>query len=379
VRLGGDEFAVCSEASESRNLPAELVALFDAPVVLGPRLFSITASIGVVLVDHHTASSAEALSHVDVAMYEAKSRKEPQRSGVVVLDGEARARAAARVQLRDDVSRPQLEQFRVVYEPVVELATGRIVGAEALLRWHHPLLGDIPPSTFIPLAEHVGAIHELGELALRRAVGDVATWLRAACDDGTPLEDLVVGVNLSPRQLGSPGLVELVEEVLTEHGVAPERLVLEITEEALLEDWDTAVLVVRELRALGVGVAVDDFGTGYSSMRYLRRFDTSTLKIDREFVEVVGEERRTRALVASVIELADSLGLTTVAEGVETLDQLQVLRSLGCRYAQGYLFDRPMERDAFGALLLAGHAYPLGPGSSPVVPAPRSERVLEQP
>jgi EAL domain-containing protein (putative c-di-GMP-specific phosphodiesterase class I) len=114
-------------------------------------------------------------------------------------------------------------------------------------------------------------------------------------------------------------------------------------------------------------------------MRYLRRFDTSTLKIDREFVEVVGEERRTRALVASVIELADSLGLTTVAEGVETLDQLQVLRSLGCRYAQGYLFDRPMERDAFGALLLAGHAYPLGPGSSPVVPAPRSERVLEQP
>jgi EAL domain-containing protein (putative c-di-GMP-specific phosphodiesterase class I) len=189
---------------------------------------------------------------------------------------------------------------------------------------------------------------------------------------GEPLAEAVVGVNLSPRQLGSPGLVDLVRAVLAEHGVAPERLVLEITEEALLEDWDTAVDVVSELRELGVGVAVDDFGTGYSSMRYLRRFETSTLKIDREFVEVVADEPRTRALVASVIDLARALDLVTVAEGIETLDQLEVLRALGCRRAQGYLFDKPMSRDAFGELLLARHTYPMGPHPAQrTVPVPR--------
>ena len=372
ARLGGDEFAVCVAGGAAEPLAAELLTLFDTPVVLGPRQFRITASIGVVVAGRDTATSAVALSHVDVAMYEAKARKEPQRSGVVVLDGKARAQAAARVQLRDDVSHPKLEQFRVLYEPVVDLATGRIVGAEALLRWCHPLLGEVSPATFIPLAEQVGGIQELGELALRSAVGDLAGWLRASAAEGEPLDEAVVGVNLSPRQLGTPGLVDLIRDVLEEHDVPPERLVLEITEEALLEDWDTAVEVVHELRALGVGVAVDDFGTGYSSMRYLRRFETSTLKIDREFVEVVADEPRTRALVASVIDLARALELVTVAEGIETLDQLQVLRALGCRLAQGYLFDRPMDREAFGALLLARHTYPMGPHPVPqVVPVPR--------
>jgi predicted signal transduction protein with EAL and GGDEF domain len=188
------------------------------------------------------------------------------------------------------------------------------------------------------------------------------------------VDDVVVGVNLSPRQLGAPGLVDLVHDVLEEHDVAPRHLVLEITEEALLEDWDTAVDVVRELRAIGVGVAVDDFGTGYSSMRYLRRFATSQIKIDREFVEAVAHEKRTRILVASVVDLAADLGLTTVAEGIETLDQLHIMRSLGCRLAQGYLFDRPMERNAFAALLRDGHTYPVARTSSrcPGRPLPAS-------
>jgi len=373
ARLGGDEFAVCADSALPTVLADELVRVFDDPVELGPREFTITASIGVVLADRATSSVAVALSHVDVAMYEAKSRKEPQRSGVVVLDGHARTEAAARVQLRDDVSRPRLEEFRLVYEPVVDLATGSVVGAEALLRWRHPLLGDVPPGTFIPLAEQVGGILELGPFALRTAVADLASWLRTAEQDGAPLQSGTVAVNLSPRQLGTPGLVGLVSSVLAEHSVSAERLVLEITEEALLEDWDTAVDVVRELRRIGVGVAVDDFGTGYSSMRYLRRFDASTLKVDREFVEDVAHEPRTRALVASVVDLGRELGLVTVAEGIETLDQLRVLRGMGCRLAQGYLFDKPMERDAFGALLLAGHAYPVETWPTPVVPRPRAE------
>ncbi|MDX6220389.1 MAG: hypothetical protein QOJ48_2070 [Frankiales bacterium] len=373
ARLGGDEFAVCATGTTTAALAGSLAAALDEPVVLGARRFTVTASIGVVVADAGDATATVALSHVDVAMYEAKARKNPQRSAVVVLDGHARAQAAARVQLRDDVSRPDLTQFRMVYEPTVDLCDGAVTGAEALLRWRHPVLGEIGPAVFIPLAEQVGAIHVLGEHALRTSVTALADWLDAAEAGGEPLERASIGVNLSPRELGRPGLVDLVREVLLERELAPHRLILEITEEALLDDWDTAVEVIRELRALGVEVAVDDFGTGYSSLRYLRRFDTSMVKIDREFVQAVADEPRTRALVASVLDMSRSLELSTVAEGIETLDQLAVLRALGCRFAQGHLFDKPMEHDAFGELLLSRHHYPMAGYSMPI---PREDHGL---
>ena len=270
------------------------------------------------------------------------------------------------------MSRPNLEEFHLVYEPMVDLSDGSLVGAEALLRWDHPVLGSIAPTEFIALAEQVGAIGQLGEFALRTAVGDLARWLDEAKQSGLPLLRGAVGVNLSPRQLDSPGLCDLVRSVLAEHNLHPSRLVLEITEQALLDDWATVVDVVRELRAMGVWVAVDDFGTGYSSLRYLRRFDTSTVKIDREFIQALADEPRTQALVSSVLAMVHSLDLHSVAEGIETLDQLQILRQLGCRYAQGYLFAKPMRADAFGALLVGRHRYPMG--SSPdaaVLPVPR--------
>ncbi len=370
ARLGGDEFAVCLRSAEPAELGTRLVGALATPITVGRRDFTVTASIGVVLAD---AGAANALSHVDVAMYQAKSVKAPQRSRVVVLSGASREAATARVQLRDDISRPDLSQFRVVYEPMVDLATGALVGAEALLRWDHPTLGAVEPGEFIPLAETVGSIHALGELCLRSAVADLAGWLRTAQEQGEPLGTASVGVNLSPRQLGSLDLCDVVRDVLAEHQLPPYRLVLEITEQALMDDWATAVDVVRELRAMGVAVAVDDFGTGYSSLRYLRRFDTSTVKIDREFVQALPDEERTRALVASVLDMARALGLYTVAEGIETLDQLQVLRTLGCRFAQGYLFDRPMSATAFGDLLLARHTYPMAelPRTAALVPPPR--------
>jgi EAL domain-containing protein (putative c-di-GMP-specific phosphodiesterase class I) len=283
--------------------------------------------------------------------------------------------------MRDEVSRPDLTQFSIVYEPMVDLSDGSVVGAEALLRWNHPVLGNVPPSAFIPLAEQVGAIAELGEFALRTALGDLAGWMSTATSQGAPLGIASVGVNLSPRQLGVTGLCDLVRSLLAEHGLEPYRLVLEITEQALMDDWATAVEVVGELRSLGVGVAVDDFGTGYSSLRYLRRFDTSTVKIDQEFVQAMPDEPRTRALVASVLEMARSLDLYTVAEGIETLDQLQVVRGLGCRFAQGFLFDRPMRAEAFGALLLGRHRYPMGahPQSAlRTMPLPREEPAARQ-
>ncbi len=371
VRLGGDEFAVCLQGSSPpRLLGDRMVTALSTPVRVGRREFAITASIGVVVAD---SGAAVALSHVDVAMYQAKAAKEPHRSGVVVLFGATRDAAAARVQLRDDISHPDLTQFRVVYEPMVDLASGVVVGAEALLRWDHPVLGPIEPTEFIPLAESVGAIHLLGEFVLRTATRDLAGWLRTAQERGAPLGSASVGVNLSPRQLGRSDLCDLVREVLAEHDLPAYRLVLEITEQALMDDWATAVEVVSELRSIGVAVAVDDFGTGYSSQRYLRRFDTSTVKIDREFVQALPDEERTRALVASVIDMARSLDLYTVAEGIETLDQLQVLRTLGCRFAQGYLFDRPMRPEAFGELLVSGHTYPLTalPSTTALVPPPR--------
>jgi len=377
ARLGGDEFAVCATGTTAATLAGSLTAALDPPVVLGTRRFTVSASIGVVMADAchdgDAATARLAMSHVDVAMYEAKARKHPQQSAVVVLDGQARAQAAARVQLREDVSHPDLADFRVVFEPLVDLADGTVSGAEALLRWRHPVLGEVGPGVFIPLAEQVGAIHALGEHALRTAVHALADWLDEAEADGEPLERASIGVNLSPRQLGRPGLVDLVRDVLAERQLWPHRLVLEITEEALLDDWETAVDVIEDLRALGVRVAVDDFGTGYSSLRYLRRFDTTTLKIDREFVQSVADEPRTRALVASVIDMARGLDLTTVAEGIETLDQLAVLRALGCKYAQGYLFDKPMERDAFGELLLSRHRYPM---ASLPLPRQRPEALL---
>lgn len=374
ARLGGDEFAVCVRTDHRVRLLGEVLrATLDEPVHVGERSFAVTASIGVVVADAgHTPTPAVAMSHVDVAMYQAKAVKVPQRSTVVVLAGQARDQAAARVRLRDEVSHPELEQFHVVYEPMVDLSDGQVIGAEALLRWRHPVLGDVPPSTFVPLAEQVGAIHELGEFALRTAAADLAGWLAQAADAGDPLLRASVGVNLSPRQLGDPSLCDLVREVLEVNGLQPYQLVLEITEEALLDDWGTAVEVVRDLRDIGIAVAVDDFGTGYSSLRYLRRFDTCTVKIDREFVQAVADEPRTRALVASVLEMSRSLDLYSVAEGIETLDQLQVLRALGCRFAQGYLFDKPMAPEAFGTLLTTRHRYPMGPNpAGGLVPVPR--------
>jgi diguanylate cyclase (GGDEF)-like protein len=373
TRLGGDEFAVCVPAAQAPRLDQLIVEAFDQPVAIGSRRFAVTASVGVVVTGPDDREAAVVLSHVDVAMYEAKASKEPHRSGVVVLQGPTRAAAAARVHMRDEVSRPSLDQFGLVYEPMVRLADGQVVGAEALLRWQHPVLGSVGPSEFVPLAEQVGAIAALGAHALRTAAADLAGWLAEAADRGTPLTRGTIGVNVSPRQLAVPDLCDLVREVLAEHRLEPFRLVLEITEQALMDDWETAVDVVRELRSIGVGVAVDDFGTGYSSLRYLRRFDTSTVKIDREFVAAVADEPRTRALVASVVDMARSLDLSSVAEGVETAAQLEVLRELGCRFAQGYLFSRPLQRDAFGALFVGGHRYPVGdgPAAGAPLPAPR--------
>ncbi len=241
-----------------------------------------------------------------------------------------------------------------MYQPVVDLETGAIVAAEALLRWRHPEFGEISPTTFIPLAERVGSVGALGEFVLEVALDDLVKWTT-----GRPPSGFSVGVNVSPRQLADPRLVTTALAMVQERGLSPRQLSFELTEEAFADDVEAVVDTIAALRAAGVWVAVDDFGTGYSSLSYLRRFDANVLKIDREFVQACETEPRTDALVRSVVSMAAALDLICLAEGIETLEQLARLRSYGCRHGPGFALARPMPAAELGELLAAGHVYPV--------------------
>ena len=232
------------------------------------------------------------------------------------------------------------------YQPIVSLTEDRYVSIEALARWTHPVRGVVPPVAFIPIAEETGLIEPLGHLMLEQSIQQLSTWRRTA---GTP--DLVMSVNLSPRQLTDPAVADRVAEMLERYALPPSALTLEITESALMEDPDLAARTLTQLRDLGVGISVDDFGTGYSSLSYLRRFPVTAVKIDRSFIESITMSRDDEAIVEGIINLAHTLGLTVVAEGVETVEQMQLLRKLGCDLAQGYLFSKPRPGGELAALL----------------------------
>ncbi|HEU4913184.1 MAG TPA: bifunctional diguanylate cyclase/phosphodiesterase [Actinomycetes bacterium] len=377
ARLGGDEFAAFIPASQDNGaaFAAEIASVFAQPVRVGRRQFQVRPSVGVVLDERppgaaRKGDASHLLAHADVAMYAAKSNKSVQDVPVAVLTGRARAAAAATIRLRDEISAPRLEQFRLAYQPVVDLQTGAIVGAEALLRWDHPDVGEVSPAVFVPLAERVGSVGVLGDHVLTRALDDLVRW------DAQTEAHLQVGINFSPRQLTEPTLADRVVGMLADRGLDPDQLAVEVTEEALVDDIEAVVDTIAALRAAGVSVAVDDFGTGYSSLRYLRRFDANIVKIDREFVQAASTEPRTEALVRSVVSMADALDLVCVAEGIETLEQLALVRAHGCRLGQGYLLARPMPTETLGQLVAAGHVYPVdvSPPSRPA--ATRSGSVV---
>jgi diguanylate cyclase (GGDEF)-like protein len=381
ARLGGDEFAAFAPASPDggSSLGATVAEAFGAAMIVGTRPFLVRPSVGVVVDDRpvggaRAGHAAHLLAHAEDAMYEAKRTKGVQTVPVAVLTGRARASAAATIRIREEVSAPDLTQFSVVYQPVVDLVTGEIVAVEALLRWKHPSYGDVSPAVFIPLAERVGSVTALGDFVFRRALDDLVRWTEAS---GT---DITVGVNVSPRQLVDPYLPDALTSLLVERGIAPRRLGVEVTEEALVDDIDAVAGTVTALREAGINVAVDDFGTGYSSLRYLRRFDANIVKIDQEFVQAAPDEPRTDALVGSVVTMAQALDVICVAEGIETLEQLALVRAAGCHYGQGYLLAKPMPAEQVERLLVARHVYPVGlstpeqaPGrTSNVVPMARS-------
>jgi diguanylate cyclase (GGDEF)-like protein/PAS domain S-box-containing protein len=340
ARLGGDEFAVLVEGVEAAEhvtaVAERLHAALDRPFTIGQDEIFVRASIGIALQEEGQLDD-ELLRNADTAMYAAKAAGKGRHE---LFRPVMHATAKRRLQLTGDLRRAvENQEFTVDYQPLVSLADGRILGAEALVRWEHPEFGRIAPDDFIPLAEETGLIVPIGETVLREACRQAKSWQQLAGADGPAY----VSVNLSPRQFRPPGkLVSDVQRLTAETGLDPSCLLLEITETVLMHDREHAGRDLQALRELGVRVAIDDFGTGYSSLSYLREFPIDIVKMDRSFVKELGRGRGDDALVRSVLELGEALDMQIVAEGIEDVAQLDSLRDLHCGIGQGYYFSEPI-------------------------------------
>jgi diguanylate cyclase (GGDEF)-like protein/PAS domain S-box-containing protein len=341
ARFGGDEFVVlCEELPHDDRAVAIAERFAEAlapPFAYRGRELSLTASVGIASSIESDADPAALLRDADAAMYRAKERG---RARFELFDNALRDRAVERLDLELDLRGAlDREELRIEYQPIVSLAHDRVVGAEALLRWNHPERGLLAPGDFIDVAEETGLIVAIGEWALREACGQLARWNRAFTHNDLPS---LLAVNLSGRQLADPNLTQAVIGALDAAGLDPNRLCIEITEKALMHDPVDAQDTLDALTKLGVQVALDDFGTGYSSLGYLRRFPVDILKIDRSFIERIGRDPENAAIVDAVIAMARALGLTTVAEGVETDQQLAEVARLGIDWVQGHYFSAPL-------------------------------------
>ncbi len=339
ARLGGDEFTVLltgATEADARRTAAHLLAALGPPIRLAGRDLVVTASVGIALGAGAGDAAADLLRDADMAMYRVKQRG---RSGIALFDAGMNATAVARLEREMDLRRALAHgEFVLVYQPKVDLRTGRLAGVEALVRWQHPREGLLPPSEFIALVEETGLILPLGQWVLTEACRQARTWLERW--PGRP--PLTLSVNLAAQQFREPHLAATIMGVLAETGLPATALQLEITESTVMDDVDAAVATLQELRAHGLRLALDDFGTGYSSLSYLKRFPLDVLKIDKSFVDGLGRDTQDTAIVAAVIALAHILGMQVTAEGVETREQAHQLRQLSCELAQGYLFSRPL-------------------------------------
>jgi diguanylate cyclase (GGDEF)-like protein len=339
ARLGGDEFAVLLLTSPEKldaiaaQTAERVIEAFELPVSVGEHLLSAHLSAGVATSNHSGPTTADVMRDADVAMYEAKSAGKRR---FAVFTPSMRDAVLRRHTLRDELAAAiDDEQLVVHYQPIVELGSGAITAVEALVRWDHPTRGRIPPLEFIPLAEESSLIVPLGRYVLREACAQTVAWSAAG---GAPI---TVQVNLSARELEDPGLIVQVAETLAATGLPAERLALEITETLLVRDAVAGGETLAGLRALGVQLALDDFGTGYSSLSYMRSLPLHSLKIAKEFIDGMTSTPDDEAFVRLIVELARIRGLRVVAEGIETVEQLDALRTLGCDCGQGYYFSRP--------------------------------------
>jgi diguanylate cyclase (GGDEF)-like protein/PAS domain S-box-containing protein len=360
ARFGGDEFAVLIESpfgsppDDAEQIARRIIDGLREPFAGETRDIHVQASIGLaaagLLADAETDGTEQLMRNADLAMYKAKSAGG---SGYASYDPAMLAELVARLELEADL-RVALDrkQLQLHYQPTVDLATGDVIGFEALVRWQHPERGLIAPGGFIPIAEATGLIVPVGRWVLREACRQAVEWSRAGA--GRPVK---MAVNVSVRQFDRSDLVEVVAGILAETGMPADQLCLEMTESVLMTDTDDNLEQLVRLKALGVTLAIDDFGTGYSSLAYLRRFPVDTLKIDRSFVERLGALTDDTALADTIVQLGKSLGMATVAEGIEEFGQLAALREMGCHFAQGYYFSRPMPAEEAGALFLTATGH----------------------
>jgi diguanylate cyclase (GGDEF)-like protein len=354
ARLGGDEFAVViddlADDGVVDEVAARVLAVLQEPVTVGSRQFRVAASVGKVMClgDH---DPEEALRHADIAMYAAKAAGKAR---MVTFEPVMADQVRERLALAHDLEGAAASGRLVIhYQPTVDLKTGVIQGAEALVRWNHPTRGYLAPLAFIPLAEETGAIVSIGRWVLGAACRQAARWQH----DPAMAEVRSVSVNVSGVQLLDHNIVADVRDALAAAGLAPERLTLEITESVLMHDAEAVLDQLTALKALGVSLAIDDFGTGYSSLSYLRRFPVDILKIDKSFVDSVAHHGT--ALVKAIVSMGASLQMTTVAEGIEDDGQATTLEQLGCDVGQGFLFARPVPADEFEAVVKSHDQHPL--------------------
>jgi diguanylate cyclase (GGDEF)-like protein/PAS domain S-box-containing protein len=351
ARLGGDEFTVLlddlKDPSDARLAADRLMKVLAPPFILGGKEVFTSASIGIALSNSAYDSPDDMLRDADTAMYRAKSLGKARYE---VFDADMRASLVARLQIETDL-RHGLErgEFRNFYQPIVALDSGRIVGFEALLRWQHPTRGLMGPDEFIFVAEETGLIRELGWWNLREACRQLSEW-KSHSDH---FLNFTMNVNLSAKQFLQPNLVEEIRGLMQDLAFSPESLKLEITESTVMIDPIATAKMLQQIKSLGILLAIDDFGTGYSSLSYLHRFPLDTLKIDRSFISGPGTGGEGMEIAQTIMPMAKNLRLDVIAEGVETFEQVALLKKLNCKYAQGYYFSKPLAAEEVG-LLLAG-------------------------
>ncbi len=349
ARLGGDEFVVVVEhpatASSAAAVAEKIIRRLAAPIDLGRHQIHVTTSIGIGMFPGDGDDLTELMKNADTAMYAAKAGG---RNTYHFFSAAMNEKAHWRLELENEMRRAvERGEFQLHYQPKVELATGRPVGAEALIRWNHPTKGIIPPSDFIPMAEETGMIVEMGEWAILEACGQMRRWL----DEGLP--PMTVAVNVSTRQLTAPGLFSIVSAALEVNDLPATALELEVTESGVMDQADRAIAMLEGLKTLGISIAVDDFGTGYSSLSYLRKLPIDTVKIDRSFVMDLETNEQDFAIVRTILAMAQILRLGVVAEGVETAAQAAMLTEARCEMAQGFLYARPLPAADFAGWLRA--------------------------
>lgn len=364
-RLGGDEFVVVVEdlndLADATTVSDRVLAHLRSPLLVGPHEMSLNASVGIALSSlrtDSTSSAAELLRDADTAMHAAK---QAGGGGHELFGSQMRAELVARTELIRDLRAAVSEgQLRLLYQPQVDVASGLMTGVEALVRWQHPDRGLLTPDRFLPVAESVGLIAAIDDWVMEEACAQLAAW------DLAGLTELQMAVNVSAGRLVAGRLADRIAALVRSTGIAPERLEIEITETVAVDNDDAAVTAITEIRELGVRVAIDDFGMGHSALSRLQKFPVDRLKIDRAFVSPLTDHDARGSIADAMIAIGQSLGLDVVAEGVETREHLDALRTLGCRSAQGYLFSRPVSAQALAGLARSGFAHAVS-GDEPAV------------